>query len=109
MESSSIIIYHPKLTKPDRVVLQNLEADIEGCSNSEGFDFNEDGGGMKDESAQQNGSGMSACNLSAMLSFMAFYLSFFTKPLLGSEPTHFKLVLTYSLQLRRYSRSSRSG
>lgn len=74
MESSSNIVYHPKLTKPDRVVLQNLEADIEGCANSEGFNSDQDGGGMKSGLAQKNDSGMSARNLSAMVTFMAFYL-----------------------------------
>lgn len=74
MESSSNIVYHPKLTKPDRVVLQNLEADIEGCASSEGFNSDQDGGGMKSCLAQKNDSGMSAQNLSAMVSLMAFYL-----------------------------------
>lgn len=92
MESSSNIVYHPKLTKPDRVVLQNLDADIEGWANSEGLNFRQDGCGMKSGSAQQNVSGMSARNLFAMVSIMVFYLFFFsffftlfTKPLLNQH------------------------
>lgn len=74
MKSSSNVVYHPKLTKPDRVVLQNLEAYIEGYSNSNGSSFNEIGGGTKNGSAQEDHRGTSAWNIFAMLSLIAFLL-----------------------------------
>lgn len=88
MDSPGSVVYHPKLTKPDCVVLQNLEAHIEEYCSSDGSSFNENASGTKTGSAQQDRRGTSARNLFAMFSLIA--LLRFPKSLLELESIEWK-------------------